>query len=242
MGGCGSAPPSTQGGARCARLPWASLPCTFGAKYVGGPLTQGGARCARLPWASLPGTFGAKGPGPLRQQHSCALVCAGVSGYSPSPFSLKLGLWAKPTLRAQRLFCLADNFARGELCGQCVLTEPRKKKARAQMARAKQINLERLAAVQVVPLTPFTPDENRVAREQLAGHIRDLYEAGIRVFLPGAGTGEFHSLSVEEVLTTVRKLARRPAPMPWSWRRSGRAWARLWRWAGAQWKPGPRPF
>src|SRR5262249_49587774 len=68
----------------------------------------------------------------------------------------------------------------------------------------KPIDLTRLATVQLVPLTPFGADGRHVIAEALGGLIRDLFESGIRVFLPGAGTGEFHSLSVQEVLTTVR--------------------------------------
>jgi dihydrodipicolinate synthase/N-acetylneuraminate lyase len=65
-------------------------------------------------------------------------------------------------------------------------------------------DLRRLDTVQVVPPTPFTPDGRHVVPERLTALVRDLAAAGVRVFLPAAGTGEFHSLSVEEVLACVR--------------------------------------
>lgn len=65
-------------------------------------------------------------------------------------------------------------------------------------------DLRRLDTVQLVPPTPFSPDCREVAPERLSALVRKLAGAGIRVFLPGAGTGEFHSLSAEEVVTCVR--------------------------------------
>ncbi|MGL4552792.1 MAG: dihydrodipicolinate synthase family protein, partial [Gemmataceae bacterium] len=62
----------------------------------------------------------------------------------------------------------------------------------------------RLDTVQVVPPTPFSPDGQRVLAEPLAALVRDLYAAGVRAFLPAAGTGEFHSLSADEILACVR--------------------------------------
>jgi 4-hydroxy-tetrahydrodipicolinate synthase len=69
---------------------------------------------------------------------------------------------------------------------------------------AKPLDLSRLDTVQLVPLTPFTADGRRVLPDALAGFSRSLYDAGIRVFLPAAGTGEFHSLSADEIVTCVR--------------------------------------
>jgi 4-hydroxy-tetrahydrodipicolinate synthase len=54
-----------------------------------------------------------------------------------------------------------------------------------------------------VPPTPFTPDGRAVAPERLEALVRGLFAAGIRVFLPAAGTGEFHSLSPDEVIQCV---------------------------------------
>jgi 4-hydroxy-tetrahydrodipicolinate synthase len=65
-------------------------------------------------------------------------------------------------------------------------------------------DLSRLDTVQLVPLTPFTADGRRVLPDALAAFSRDLYAAGIRVFLPAAGTGEFHSLSADEITSCVR--------------------------------------
>jgi len=65
-------------------------------------------------------------------------------------------------------------------------------------------DLDRLATVQLVPVTPFTPDGRQVAGQALTRLVRDLHAAGIRVFIPAAGTGEFHSLSVAEVIECTR--------------------------------------
>ena len=64
-------------------------------------------------------------------------------------------------------------------------------------------DLSRLATVQLVPLTPFTADGRRLRPELLAEFSKDLYAAGIRVFLPAAGTGEFHSLTADEAVQCV---------------------------------------
>ena len=66
-----------------------------------------------------------------------------------------------------------------------------------------RINSTSLSTVQLVPLTPLSSDGRRVEYERLTMFARDLYEAGIRVFLPAAGTGEFHSLSTREVVQCV---------------------------------------
>ena len=58
----------------------------------------------------------------------------------------------------------------------------------------------RLATVHLVPLTPFSPDGREVLEGVLGGFARWLYDAGVRVFLPAAGTGEFHSLAAAEVV------------------------------------------
>ena len=69
---------------------------------------------------------------------------------------------------------------------------------------AMRLDLKRLASVQLVPLTPFSADSKQVLPEVLSRFVRNVYDAGIRVFLPGAGTGEFHSLTAAEVVTCVR--------------------------------------
>lgn len=58
----------------------------------------------------------------------------------------------------------------------------------------------RLDTVQLVPPTPFSADGTAVRPEVLGQFACSLYDAGVRVFLPGAGTGEFHSLTAGEVV------------------------------------------
>ena len=69
-------------------------------------------------------------------------------------------------------------------------------------------DLERLATVQLVPLTPFSADGATLLPEVLGAFARSVYEAGIRVFLPAAGTGEFHSLTPAEVVSCVQAVHR----------------------------------
>jgi 4-hydroxy-tetrahydrodipicolinate synthase len=65
-------------------------------------------------------------------------------------------------------------------------------------------DLDRLATVHLVPPTPFTADGRAVRPEVLGEFALSLYDVGVRVFLPGAGTGEFHSLTAAEVVACVR--------------------------------------
>lgn len=67
-----------------------------------------------------------------------------------------------------------------------------------------RFQLEQLNTVQLVPPTPFTTDGKRVVIDRVSSFARTMYDAGIRVFLPAAGTGEFHSLSAAEVTDCVR--------------------------------------
>jgi 4-hydroxy-tetrahydrodipicolinate synthase len=60
-----------------------------------------------------------------------------------------------------------------------------------------------LRTVHLVPLTAFAADGSINADVQ-AGHIETMSGAGIRVFLPAAGTSEFQSLSADEVVEIVR--------------------------------------
>jgi 4-hydroxy-tetrahydrodipicolinate synthase len=76
------------------------------------------------------------------------------------------------------------------------------------IAVSKPFDLNRLATVQLVPVTPFSADGSRLAPESLESHVRWAYAAGIRVFLPAAGTGEFHSLTAAEVVACVRATRR----------------------------------
>ncbi|MDB4637928.1 MAG: dihydrodipicolinate synthase family protein [Planctomycetaceae bacterium] len=69
------------------------------------------------------------------------------------------------------------------------------------MPAAIDINL--LQNVHLVPLTAFT-SEGTLDLGKQTEHIQNLVSAGIRVFLPAAGTSEFHSLSDDEIVQLVR--------------------------------------
>ncbi|MDA1165250.1 MAG: dihydrodipicolinate synthase family protein [Planctomycetota bacterium] len=60
-----------------------------------------------------------------------------------------------------------------------------------------------LRTVHLVPLTAFCPDGS-LNSELQAAHTSRMYAAGIRCFLPAAGTSEFHSLSADEIVEIVR--------------------------------------
>jgi 4-hydroxy-tetrahydrodipicolinate synthase len=62
----------------------------------------------------------------------------------------------------------------------------------------------KLATVQFVPPSPMSSDTERLLPELLEQLLRRMINAGARVLLPAAGTGEFHSLSAEEVIECVR--------------------------------------
>ncbi len=68
----------------------------------------------------------------------------------------------------------------------------------------KPLDLARLATVQIVPPTPFTADGTRLATDALTALTKRLVQAGVQVLLPAAGTGEFHSLTADEVVEGVR--------------------------------------
>ncbi|HLJ12529.1 MAG TPA: dihydrodipicolinate synthase family protein [Planctomycetaceae bacterium] len=61
----------------------------------------------------------------------------------------------------------------------------------------------KLRTVHLVPLTAFDAS-GKLALGAQARHIERMYAAGIRVFLPGAGTSEFHSLSADEIVEQVK--------------------------------------
>ena len=69
------------------------------------------------------------------------------------------------------------------------------------MPAAIDINL--LQNVHLVPLTAYN-SEGTLNLEKQTEHIQHLVAAGIRVFLPAAGTSEFHSLSDDEIVQLVR--------------------------------------
>lgn len=60
-----------------------------------------------------------------------------------------------------------------------------------------------LRTVHLVPLTAFDA-QGRIDSGVQGEHIARMRAAGIRVFLPAAGTSEFHSLSADEIVELVR--------------------------------------
>lgn len=62
---------------------------------------------------------------------------------------------------------------------------------------------EFLRTVHLVPLTAYGKNGN-LNTDLQGAHTERMYAAGIRCFLPAAGTSEFHSLSADEVVEIVR--------------------------------------
>ncbi|MED5402149.1 MAG: dihydrodipicolinate synthase family protein [Planctomycetota bacterium] len=60
-----------------------------------------------------------------------------------------------------------------------------------------------LRTVHLVPLTAYDAD-GQINVPVQAAHITSMYAAGMRVYLPAAGTSEFQSLSADEVVELVR--------------------------------------
>ncbi len=65
------------------------------------------------------------------------------------------------------------------------------------------IDRESLRTVHLVPLTAFDASGGINERVQ-SNHVAQMYAAGMRVFLPAAGTSEFHSLTADEIVALVR--------------------------------------
>jgi 4-hydroxy-tetrahydrodipicolinate synthase len=61
----------------------------------------------------------------------------------------------------------------------------------------------RLQTVQLVPPTAFDA-HGKLALDPMRRHWQRMLEAGIRVFLPCAGSAEFHSLSADEIVSTIQ--------------------------------------
>jgi 4-hydroxy-tetrahydrodipicolinate synthase len=61
----------------------------------------------------------------------------------------------------------------------------------------------RLRTVHLVPLTAFDA-AGKLALDVQARHTVRMYAAGMRVFLPAAGTSEYHSLSADEIVALVK--------------------------------------
>ena len=62
--------------------------------------------------------------------------------------------------------------------------------------------IERLATVQLVPITAFDGRGN-LALEPMEKLASGLIQAGIRVFIPCAGSAEFHSLTRAEIVECI---------------------------------------
>ena len=60
----------------------------------------------------------------------------------------------------------------------------------------------RLRTVQLVPITAFD-SEGRLNLEPMRELAKRTYAAGIRTFIPCAGSAEFHALSADEIVSTV---------------------------------------
>ncbi len=59
-----------------------------------------------------------------------------------------------------------------------------------------------LRAVQFVPLTAFD-EQGKLALEPMRVLIQRLFSAGVRVFIPCAGSSEFHTLSADEITAAI---------------------------------------
>jgi 4-hydroxy-tetrahydrodipicolinate synthase len=66
------------------------------------------------------------------------------------------------------------------------------------------IDTELLRTVHLVPLTAYDTKGRRLDSRLQEEHIARMAEAGMRVFMPAAGTSEFHSLSADEIVEIVR--------------------------------------
>src|SRR5690242_13429640 len=60
-----------------------------------------------------------------------------------------------------------------------------------------------LRGVHLVPLTAFD-ERGKINFSVQEKHIARLSQAGVRVYMPAAGTGEFHSLSADEIVDVVK--------------------------------------
>ncbi len=68
---------------------------------------------------------------------------------------------------------------------------------------SKTYHPELIRSVHLVPLTAFDASGKLNAKLQ-AEHTARMYAAGMRVFMPAAGTSEFHSLSADEIVEIVK--------------------------------------
>ncbi len=61
---------------------------------------------------------------------------------------------------------------------------------------------EALRTVQIVPVTAYD-EAGELNLDVMRQHTQRLFEAGMRVFIPCAGSSEFHSLAADEVVSAV---------------------------------------
>ena len=65
------------------------------------------------------------------------------------------------------------------------------------------LDLNQLHTVQLVPVTPFD-EEGQVSQDQTVRLYQRLETAGIRVFIPCAGSAEFQTLTSTEILRVIQ--------------------------------------
>lgn len=61
---------------------------------------------------------------------------------------------------------------------------------------------QRMRTVQLVPITAFD-DAGELNLDPMRELMRRSYDAGIRVFIPAAGSAEFHALSADEIVAII---------------------------------------
>src|SRR6187401_2272676 len=67
---------------------------------------------------------------------------------------------------------------------------------------ASKLTLDRVRSPQLIPMTAY--DKSGVLNlAPMRTLTQRVFDAGIRVFIPGAGSAEFQSLSAEEILAMV---------------------------------------
>lgn len=79
------------------------------------------------------------------------------------------------------------------------------------MTRA--LEREMLHTVQLVQITAFE-SSGQIAMDVMRSHAARLAQAGIRVFIPCAGSSEFHSLMADEIVATIQALRNELGPEP----------------------------
>jgi len=70
-------------------------------------------------------------------------------------------------------------------------------------APATPCDRNRLRTVHLVPLTAYD-STGKLDLDLQRAHVARMYAAGVRVFMPAAGTGEFHNLSAVEIAEIVQ--------------------------------------